>query len=100
VTLRAEVDALPWFHEIKAEVLALEANSYFKDGVEGLTVLDVGCWDGFNSFEARRRGAERVLATDHYVWAAGLAQAARPPSSRSPSSGVTPTQRATSDQPR
>jgi tRNA (mo5U34)-methyltransferase len=84
VTLREEVDALPWFHEMdlgdgivtpgirKREVLALEADCYFKDGVEGLTVLDVGCWDGFNSFEAKRRGAERVLATDHWVWAEGI----------------------------
>ena len=32
------------------------------------TVLDVGAWDGFYSFEAERRGAERVLATDSYSW--------------------------------
>jgi len=31
-------------------------------------VLDVGCWDGFNTFEAIRRGAERVVAADHFVW--------------------------------
>jgi tRNA (mo5U34)-methyltransferase len=30
--------------------------------------LDVGCWDGFYSFEAERRGASRVLATDSYTW--------------------------------
>jgi len=35
---------------------------------EGLTVLDVGAWDGFFSFEAERRGAKRVLATDSFVW--------------------------------
>ena len=34
----------------------------------GKTVLDVGAWDGFYSFEAERRGARRVLALDHYVW--------------------------------
>jgi tRNA (mo5U34)-methyltransferase len=33
-----------------------------------LSVLDVGCIDGFNSFEAERRNAKRVLATDHHVW--------------------------------
>ncbi len=31
-------------------------------------MLDVGAWDGFFSFEAERRGAERVLATDRHVW--------------------------------
>jgi tRNA (mo5U34)-methyltransferase len=34
----------------------------------GKTVLDVGAWDGFFSFEAERRGAARVLATDSFVW--------------------------------
>ncbi|MBS2037266.1 DUF1698 domain-containing protein [bacterium] len=32
------------------------------------TVLDVGTWDGFYAFEAERRGARRVLATDHFCW--------------------------------
>lgn len=32
------------------------------------SVLDVGAWDGFFSFEAERLGARRVLATDSYVW--------------------------------
>ncbi|MGN6555457.1 MAG: class I SAM-dependent methyltransferase [Verrucomicrobiota bacterium] len=34
----------------------------------GKSVLDVGAWDGFFSFEAERRGARRVLATDSYSW--------------------------------
>ncbi len=36
--------------------------------LRGQTVLDVGCWDGFYSFEAERRGARRVLATDSFTW--------------------------------
>jgi tRNA (mo5U34)-methyltransferase len=36
--------------------------------LDGLTVLDVGAWDGFFSFEAERRGAARVLATDSWAW--------------------------------
>jgi len=36
--------------------------------LSGQTVLDVGCWDGFYSFEAERRGASRVLATDSFIW--------------------------------
>jgi len=37
--------------------------------LRGRTVLDVGAWNGFFSFEAKRRGAPRVLATDSYCWA-------------------------------
>jgi tRNA (mo5U34)-methyltransferase len=36
--------------------------------LSGKTVLDVGAWDGFFSFEAERRGAARVVATDSYCW--------------------------------
>lgn len=36
--------------------------------LEGKAVLDIGAWDGFYSFEAERRGASRVLATDSYAW--------------------------------
>jgi len=40
----------------------------YPDSFEGLTVLDVGAFDGFFSFEAARRGATDVLATDDLVW--------------------------------
>ena len=36
--------------------------------LDGISVLDIGAWDGFYSFEAERRGAKRVLATDHHCW--------------------------------
>ena len=36
--------------------------------LEGLTVLDIGAWDGFFSFECERRGASRVVAADYYSW--------------------------------
>ncbi|MBK9128062.1 MAG: DUF1698 domain-containing protein [Phycisphaerales bacterium] len=36
--------------------------------LRGKSVLDIGAWDGAYSLEAERRGAERVLATDHYCW--------------------------------
>ena len=41
---------------------------HFPASFAGCTVLDVGCWDGFYSFEAARRGASRVLATDSFAW--------------------------------
>lgn len=34
----------------------------------GKTVLDIGAWDGFFSFEAERRGAARILAVDSFCW--------------------------------
>ncbi len=34
----------------------------------GRSVLDVGACDGFYSFEAERRGAARVVASDYWTW--------------------------------
>ena len=39
--------------------------------LDGLTVLDIGAWDGAYSFMAERLGAKRVLATDSVVWSGG-----------------------------
>jgi tRNA (mo5U34)-methyltransferase len=36
------------------------------------SVIDIGAWDGFFSFEAERRGARRVVAIDHFVWSLDL----------------------------
>ncbi len=78
--LKSRIAALPWHHQIdfgngvlthgntKIDVLRAQADIYFKSPVHGKSVLDIGCWDGFNSFEAHRRGAARVLATDHFAW--------------------------------
>ncbi len=76
--LRAQVDAYEWFHSIdlghglrtrgrddsprKLEWLSLPAD------LSGRSVLDIGAWDGFFSFEAERRGAKRVLAVDSLAW--------------------------------
>ena len=38
------------------------------EDLTGYTVLDIGAWHGFFSFECERRGADRVLAIDHYAW--------------------------------
>ena len=34
----------------------------------GETVLDIGAYDGFYSFEAERRGAAHVVAADNWAW--------------------------------
>lgn len=49
--------SLPELHQV-LEYLKLPAR------LDGLTVLDIGAWDGFFSFEAERRGARRVVAYD------------------------------------
>jgi tRNA (mo5U34)-methyltransferase len=69
-----------WFHSFEfpsgeradgvksVSLLRREAEVAFRYPVAGKTVLDIGAWDGFFSFEAERRGASRVLATDHFCW--------------------------------
>jgi tRNA (mo5U34)-methyltransferase len=78
--LRREIQAVHWFHQIdlgngivtpghdesavKLKRIGLPAD------LRGKTVLDVGAWDGFFSFEAERRGAARVVAIDPNAWRA------------------------------
>jgi tRNA (mo5U34)-methyltransferase len=69
-----------WFHSIDLggfvtpgaktpEIHAVECREILDPlDFRGRTVLDVGAWNGFYSFEAKRRGATRVVATDHYAW--------------------------------
>ncbi|HWQ90669.1 MAG TPA: DUF1698 domain-containing protein [Clostridia bacterium] len=76
--IRARVAQLRWHHSIDLGhgiVTPGQDNSARKlrrlglpESLAGKTVLDVGAWDGFFSFEAERRGAARVLATDSYSW--------------------------------
>jgi tRNA (mo5U34)-methyltransferase len=73
-----------WWHSIElgqgvvtngfktAEALKRDLNALHLPELRGRTVLDIGAYDGFFSFEAERRGAERVVALDHYVWALDL----------------------------
>ena len=76
--LRARVDALRWYHSIDLgsgivtrgvdESVGRLARLGLPATLSGLSVLDIGAWDGFFSFEAERRGAARVVASDHYAW--------------------------------
>ena len=51
-------------------VLKAEFDAVFAPlALDGQSVLDVGAWNGAFSFEAKRLGAGRVLATDLYAWA-------------------------------
>ncbi|WP_274628424.1 DUF1698 domain-containing protein [Arvimicrobium flavum] len=72
--------AIHWFHSMEfpdggrtsgikpLATLKREAEAIFRHGVGGKSVLDIGAWDGFFSFEAERRGASRVLSTDWFCW--------------------------------
>jgi tRNA (mo5U34)-methyltransferase len=75
--IRAEAARVKWFHSIeldpgfvtpgRADTRAQVARLHLPD-LTGKTVLDVGAWDGFFSFEAERRGASRVVALDTFSW--------------------------------
>ena len=76
--LKRRVLSRPWFHRIdlgngivtpgiddsvqKLGYLDLPAD------LRGKTVLDIGAYDGFFSFEAERRGSPRVVAADYFCW--------------------------------
>src|SRR5262245_17571436 len=76
--LQAEVDKTKWWHRIDLgngivtpgpdDSVAKLARLDFPESFRGKSVLDIGAWDGFFSFEAERRGASRVLAVDSFVW--------------------------------
>lgn len=78
--LLTQVNELPWFHSIdlgngivtpgRASLANLKAMAavIFDEPLANKTVLDIGCYDGFYSFEAHRRGASRVVATDFFIW--------------------------------
>jgi tRNA (mo5U34)-methyltransferase len=85
-TALARLDGLQghWWHSIdlgdgvrtdgrkSAEILRKELADVDLPPLQGKSVLDIGAWDGFYSFEAERRGASRVVALDHFVWSIDL----------------------------
>lgn len=79
--IRARAATYTWFHSIDLghgvvtsgakplSICSCEANAIFnRIDLIGRSVLDVGAWNGFFSFEAKRRGAAYVLATDSFCW--------------------------------
>ncbi len=76
--LQTKADALRWYHTIDLGEGVITrgvdnsperlARLSLPRDLSGRSVLDVGAWDGFFSFEAERRHAARVVATDHYAW--------------------------------
>lgn len=77
-TLASRIKEVVWFHQIQLSP-TLTTPGIDKSGekarylgipqdLRGKTVLDLGCWDGFFSFECEKRGAARVVAVDDFVW--------------------------------
>ncbi len=76
--LRNRVMARPWFHIMDlgdgivtpgVDKCAKKMHHYgLPERLDGLTVIDIGAYDGFWSFECERRGAKRVVAADYYCW--------------------------------
>jgi tRNA (mo5U34)-methyltransferase len=79
--IQARIDAVSWYHEFdfgnglksKSKIRAADGHrdlwKFMEEQLDaidfrGKSVLDIGCWDGYWSFYAERRGAARVLATD------------------------------------
>ena len=87
---QSRIDAIRWYHDFDFPH-GLQARSRVHDAdfhrrlwqfiethlasidFQGKRVLDIGCWDGYWSFYAERRGASQVLATDDVSqnWAEG-----------------------------
>ncbi len=79
--LLARIQSYHWWHSIalreglttfggKTEaILAQEEQALLSPfDLAGRSVIDIGAWNGYFSFAAKRRGAARVLATDSYIW--------------------------------
>jgi tRNA (mo5U34)-methyltransferase len=72
------IEAIRWYHRMQLPGgITTEGVSNTERGLPrlqlppslaGKSVLDIGAWDGFYSFEAARRGASHVLATDSFAW--------------------------------
>jgi tRNA (mo5U34)-methyltransferase len=75
---RRLADVYHWYHSIdlghgivtpgRDDTRARLDHLRIPEDLRGSTVLDIGAWDGFFSFEAERRGASRVVAADKWAW--------------------------------
>lgn len=79
--LRRRIAALNWCHPLELEGVQTRPQWHVRrrfarrvkflqipQDLTGKTVLDIGAWDGFFSFECERRGAARVVAIDSFAW--------------------------------
>lgn len=77
-TVIQRMNEIDWFHSIplkdglvtpgRDDSISKLKQVCLPEDLSGKSVLDIGAWDGFFSFQAEKNGAERVLATDHFCW--------------------------------
>lgn len=80
--LERKISQIQWCHSIDLGngiiTPGLSKTKHLSDhelpNVTGKSVLDIGAWDGLNSFLAERKGASRVVALDHYAWGVDMAK--------------------------
>jgi tRNA (mo5U34)-methyltransferase len=76
-----ELRSINWFHQIDLgggvttpgidDTATKLAQVHLPADLTGQSVLDIGAWDGFFSFECEKRGASRIVALDGGVWKVG-----------------------------
>lgn len=76
--LRRRVAEIRWYHSIDLGHGVVTSGVddstrrlpryHIPERLDGKSVLDIGAWDGFFSFECERRGASRVVAMDAFSW--------------------------------
>jgi tRNA (mo5U34)-methyltransferase len=76
-SLAEEINRRSWFHSFDfgaglltpgRDVTRRKLAAIELPDLRSRSVIDIGAYDGFFSFEAERRGARRVVANDHWAW--------------------------------
>jgi tRNA (mo5U34)-methyltransferase len=80
-SIKNQIDSIKWFHTFDTETFGFSTKGkklpnkdeiqkwgFFPNMFKNKTVLDIGAWDGYNSFYAEKAGARRVLAIDNPCW--------------------------------
>ena len=79
--IEAKIKSIKWYHSIDLKgymtpgIVTPEQHEaiakHIPQDLTSMSVLDIGCADGYYSFLAERRGASRVLAIDPFPWQGG-----------------------------
>jgi tRNA (mo5U34)-methyltransferase len=79
--ITAEASKLTWFHTIaltpdfttagtksREQMLHEEEMFLGRLNLSGTSLVEIGTWNGYFAFAAKRRGASHITATDHFIW--------------------------------